>query len=201
MLQDGVPLPCRGPNFESFSTTACAVGRNHLHPLVRDTVVDAYRALVATHPKRTWQYGEMGFAKGGRLWPHKTHQNGLAADFFVPVLDGSGLPAQVPISVLHKLGYGLEFRKDGTLGDLRIDWGAIGAHLLGLETAGLPHGVHIERIILTPDFHSKLFAQAPALHRLAPLFMKREAWVRHDEHYHVDFTIPQRLRRPLTCSH
>lgn len=198
-LQGGTPLPCLGPNFASFAKTACTVGRNHLHPLVRDTVVDAYRALASSHPKRTWQYGEMGNQKGGKLWPHKTHQNGLAADFFVPVVDREGAPAQVPISVLHELGYGLEFRKDGTLDDLRIDWRAIGAHLLALEAAGIPHHVSIERIILTPDFHRTLFAQVPALLRLAPLFMKREAWIRHDEHYHVDFAIPQRLRRPLSC--
>ncbi|HND10846.1 MAG TPA: penicillin-insensitive murein endopeptidase [Pseudomonadota bacterium] len=199
-LQGGEFLPCSGPNFESFAKSACALGRNALHPLVRDTVVDAYRSLAHSHPDRRWQYGEMGNAKGGKLWPHKTHQNGLSADFFVPVIAKDGAPALVPISVFHKLGYGLSFRKDGTLDDLRIDFRAIGAHLLAIESAGRAHDVVIERIILTPDFHQMLFAQAPETRRLAPRFMKREAWVRHDEHYHVDFGIPQRLLRPLSCA-
>ena len=56
-----------------------------------------------------------------------------------------------------------------------------------------------ERIIITPDFHQPLLQQVPALQRLAPLLMKREAWVRHDEHFHVDFAIPEALRRPLQC--
>ena len=77
-----------------------------------------------------------------------------------------------------------------TLDDLRIDFRAIGAHLLAIESAGRAHDVVIERIILTPDFHQMLFAQAPETRRLAPRFMKREAWVRHDEHYHVDFAVP-----------
>lgn len=199
-LQGGVSLPCRGPNFESFAQTACTLGRNYLHPLVRDTVVDAYRALAVSHPSRAWQYGEMGKAQGGRLWPHKTHQNGLAADFFVPVVDGAGLPSKLPISLLNKLGYGLEFRRDGRLDTLRIDWRALAAHLLALDAAGREREVRIERIILTPDFHHALFDQAPALRPLAAKFMQREAWVRHDEHYHVDFGIPQRLRRPLSCA-
>lgn len=198
-LQGGVALPCRGPNFESFSSTACALGRNHLHPLVRDTVVEAFSTLAAKYPKRTWQYGETGKSTGGRLWPHKTHQNGLSADFFMPVVDGKGEPARVPISVFHKFGYGLEFAKNGTLDGLRIDWKAIGSHLLALDAAGQSRGIHIERIIITPDFHRALFAQAPEVQRLASLFMKREAWVRHDEHYHVDFAIPPTLRRPLSC--
>lgn len=199
-LQGGVPLPCRGANFESFAQTACTLGRNYLHPLVRDTVFDAYRALAVSHPTRAWQYGETGKAQGGALWPHKTHQNGLAVDFFVPVVDGAGRPAKLPISLFNKLGYGLEFRRDGRLGELRIDFRAIAAHLLVLDAAGREREVRIERVILTLDFHRALFEQAPELRRLAAKFMQREAWVRHDEHYHVDFGIPQRLRRPLSCS-
>lgn len=198
-LQGGVALPCRGTNFEVFSRTACVLGRNHLHPLVRDTVVDAFQELAETPFQRVWQYGETGKAAGGRLWPHKTHQNGLAADFFMPVINERGEPARVPISVWNKFGYSLEFGKTGTLDTLRIDWSALGAHLLALEAAGRKHRVTIERIIITPDFHDALFANVPAVRRMAPLFMKREAWVRHDEHYHVDFSIPSSLRRPLSC--
>lgn len=198
-LQGGAALPCRGANFESFSRTACALGRNHLHPLVRDTVVDAFAALAEQPSQRIWQYGETGTSAGGKLWPHKTHQNGLAADFFMPVVNERGEPARVPISVWNNFGYSLEFSKSGTLDGLRIDWQAVGAHLLALEAAGRKHRVTIERIIITPDFHGALFADVPAIRRLAPLFMKREAWVRHDEHYHVDFSIPSSLRRPLSC--
>jgi len=198
-LQGGVALPCRGPNFEAGAATACLLGRNYLHPLVRDTVVAAFQALATQQPRRTWQYGETGKASGGRLWPHKTHQNGLAADFFMPVVNKQGEPQRLSISVLNKFGYALEFSKRGTLDGLRIDWQGVGAQLLALATAGQSRGVTIERIIITPDFHQPLLQQVPALQRLAPLLMKREAWVRHDEHFHVDFAIPGALRRPLQC--
>jgi penicillin-insensitive murein endopeptidase len=198
-LQGGAPLPCSGNNFQAFAETACSLGRNYLHPLVRETVLDAFKALESNRSKRRWQYGEMGKERGGPLWPHKTHQNGLAADFFMPVVNASGAPAQIPISPLNKFGYGLEFDKEGKLQDLIIDWRALGEHLLALESAGGAYGVQIERIIITPDFHEKLFRVNQGLKRLAPLFLKKEAWVRHDEHYHVDFRIPERLRRPLEC--
>lgn len=198
-LQGGVSLPCSGINYQAYADTACALGRNYLHPLVQQTVLGAFVALESSGSKRVWQYGEMGKAEGGSLWPHKTHQNGLAADFFMPVTNKSGEPVQVSISAFNKFGYGLEFDQKGNLDDLHIDWRAVGQHLLALESAGKPLGVQIERIIITPDFHEALFRQNPGLGRLAALFMRKEAWVRHDEHYHVDFRIPDRLRRPLKC--
>jgi penicillin-insensitive murein endopeptidase len=199
-LEGGVAVPCHGNNYEAFADTACALGRNYLHPRVRDTVVDAFESLHADRPTRRWQYGELGKAEGGALWPHKTHQNGLSADFFVPVVGATGQPTLVPISATNKFGYGLEFSKNGVLGERVIDWSAIGAHLLALESAGAARGVRIERIILTPDFHRRLFRENPGVRRLAPLFMQKEAWVRHDEHYHVDFGVPRELRRALRCA-
>lgn len=199
-LKGGTSLPCSGENFHAFADTACALGRNYLHPLVQKTVVDGFKALATRGSKRQWQYGEMGKEEGGPLWPHKTHQNGLAADFFMPVVNKSGEAAEVPISAFNKFGYDLEFDKHGKLDDLVIDWQAVGEHLIALESTGKAHGVQIERIIITPDFHETLFRVNPNLKRLAPLFMKKEAWVRHDEHYHIDFKIPGRLRRPLKCT-
>ncbi|OGQ86799.1 MAG: hypothetical protein A2289_13795 [Deltaproteobacteria bacterium RIFOXYA12_FULL_58_15] len=198
-LDGGEALPCRAANFETFADTACVLGRNYLHPLIVKTVVGAYATLAKDFPHRTWQYGETGKAEGGPLWPHKTHQNGLAADFFVPVINKKGEPDQVPISVFNKFGYDVEFDKRGRVDGLRIDFGAVGAHLLALEVSAKSNGVRIDRIIITPDFHAALLREVPAIEHLLPLFMKKEAWVRHDEHYHVDFELPSNLRRPLAC--
>ena len=198
-LEGGVQLPCSGPNFEAFADTACHLGRTYLHPLVQQVVLEAFEELAKKLPNRVWQYGEMGNAKGGRLWPHKTHQNGLAADFFVPVLNQQGKPDKVSVSVFNKFGYGLEFDNNGQHDRLTIDWKAIAAHLLALEAAGQKHSVRIERVIITPAFRKILLRQAPELERMESLFMKKEAWVRHDEHYHIDFDIPPSLRRPLNC--
>jgi penicillin-insensitive murein DD-endopeptidase len=198
-LRGGIALPCGGANFEAHAVAACTLGRNFLHPLVNLTVVDSYAALAEALPTRRWQYGEMGKQAGGPLWPHKTHQNGLSADFFVPVSDVKSEAVLLKTSALNRFGYDFELTDAGELGALHIDWKAIGAHLLALEAAGKKHGVHIARIIITPDFHQQLLLENPSISHLAPLFMKKEPWVRHDEHYHVDFAIPETLRRPLKC--
>jgi penicillin-insensitive murein endopeptidase len=198
-LVGGVALPCSAPLFEAFSGAACVGGRNYLHPLVQQTVVEAYGALAAQHRDRRWQYGEMGKAEGGPLWPHRTHQNGLSADFFFPVVDAVGAPALVPISVLNKYGYGLDFDSRGRLGELSVDWAALADHLVALERAGRGRGVRITRVILAPGLRRTLLREAPAARRFADRFNQRPAWVLHDEHYHVDFSIPAPLRRPLRC--
>ena len=78
-LEGGESVPCSGDNFEAFATTACVMGRNYLHPLVVETVVDAYGILSEREPDRVWQYGDLGWESGGSFKPHKTHQNGLSA--------------------------------------------------------------------------------------------------------------------------
>jgi penicillin-insensitive murein DD-endopeptidase len=198
-LQGGEAMPCSGDNFEAYTETACALGRNFLHPLVQLTLLKSYAAIKAQFPERRWQFGELGRPSGGPLWPHKTHQNGLSADFFVPVLNATKSPASLPILAVNRYGYGLEFNRLGALGTLHIDWKALADHLLALEAAGADRGVSIERVIITPDFHRALFEQAPELLPLRRKFMLREAWVRHDEHYHVDFAIPDAFRKPLRC--
>lgn len=162
-LSGAVALPCSGPNFEAFTRVACLTGRNYLHPLVASTIIDAYASL---GEGRRWRYGDLGFKEGGRFKPHRTHQNGASADFFVPLTD---------------------------------DWKATGAHLSALREAGRKHGVGIKRVIIAPEYIAPLLAAAPSIRDLEPVFMKTSAWVRHDEHYHVDFSLPAAATRPLRC--
>jgi murein endopeptidase len=70
---------------------------------------------------------------GGRIRPHRTHQNGLSVDFFVPVRNAQGKSVPLPISITNRLSYNIEF-----------------------------------------DISGKYV----------------KPWVRHDEHYHVDFAVP-----------
>lgn len=198
-LDGGVALPCSGQNYEAFSTTACATGRNYLHPLVVETIVAAYQALEKTDSKRDWQYGDMGWKDGGPFEPHKTHQNGLSADFFVPVVNEEGEPDLVPISVFNKFGYGVDFSDSGVFENLRVDWKAIAAHLVALEQEGKQRGVAVELVILDPGFQKLLLKHAPEAAQFEGRFSRKRAWVRHDEHYHVNFRIPAPYRRKLSC--
>jgi penicillin-insensitive murein endopeptidase len=105
----------------------------------------------------------------------------------------------VPISSDNRYGYGVELDGQGRLDKLEIDWAAMAAHLVALERAGEERGVRIERVFFTPAFHPLLLRRAPSIAPLMDRFAPKEAWVRHDEHYHVDFGIPAAMRRPLKC--
>ncbi len=195
-LENGVKLPKIGSNFEPYSSTGVAIGRTYVHSKVAEVVADAYAVLARTSPRVKYVYGESGWKEGGRIKPHRTHQNGLAVDFMVPVRNAQRESVVLPSGVTNKFGYGIEFDSRGRFEDLAIDFEAIADHLYALHSAAIAKGIHIERVIFDPAFLPKLYETKRGDFIEANInFMKGQAWVRHDEHYHVDFAIPcKRLR-------
>ncbi len=195
-LRDGVALPDDGPNFTSYSGLAITLGRTHVHSRVATVVSAAYAAVEKSMPEVVFVYGETGWAKGGRFRPHKTHQNGLSVDFFVPVRDADGKSVPIPTSPFTRYGYDLEFDAKARLDGLTIDFEATAEHLYQLDRAGRRHGAPIALVIFDVAYLERLFAtrRGPALRRLP--FLRRTPWVRHDEHYHVDFAVPCRPGLP-----
>lgn len=195
-LEDGCQLPASGGNFTSYSLLGRILGRTYVHCTVESIVVDAYAALAEKLPEKRFVYGETGLESGGEFKPHKTHQNGLSVDFFVPVVDEEG--ESVPLSThgFNKWGYAIEFDARGREGDLRIDFEAMAEHLVALQRAAETHGVGIRRVIFDPRLQSHLHGTRawPELDGKVR-FSSRRSWVRHDEHYHVDFDIPCEPRR------
>ena len=190
-LQDGVQLPAQGKNFVPYSSVGVALGRTYVHQSVRDIVVDAYDGVYQATPDKRFMYGETGLAGGGPIKPHHTHQAGLSVDFMVPVLDSKNQPALLPSNALNKFGYGLEFDANGVLGDLHIDFEAMAEHLHQLADAANKRQVKIERVIFQKELAARLFqtSRGRDLRTTLP-FMKTTPWIRHDEHYHVDFSLP-----------
>lgn len=192
-LEGGVQLPADGKNFTSYSSLGNTLGRTFVHPRVRDMVVDAYAATYQSMPGKRFVYGETGLAGGGKFKPHRTHQNGTSVDFMVPVMDRQGRTASLPAHALNKFGYALEFDAKGELDDLRIDFEALGEHLYQLAEAARQHGAAIQRVIFQKELVARLYqARRGAYLRQSVAFMKATPWIRHDEHYHVDFSLPCR---------
>ncbi|MHA4867823.1 M74 family metallopeptidase [Duganella sp. PWIR1] len=122
--------------------------------------------------------------------PHKTHQAGLSVDFMVPVMDATGAPAQLPATAANMFGYGIEFDTSGGFAGLRIDYDAMAEHLYQLTIAAVHRGVGIERVISDPKLTTQLLNSPGGVRLRGRLpFMKQRPWIRHDEHYHVDFSI------------
>jgi penicillin-insensitive murein endopeptidase len=182
-------LPREGSNFATYSTVGWAAGRTYVHSTVHAVVLDAYRTLATTMPKRSFLYGETGWEEGGSFKPHRTHQNGLSVDFMVPVVNAHGEPVPLPTGPFNKFGYALEFDRQGQLDDLRIDFEGIAAHLAALRSAARERGVGIAKVTFDPTLRQQL-AKTRSWKQISGLpFTRAPVWVRHDDHYHVDFAI------------
>jgi len=188
-IEGAIALPLAGANFAAYSELGLKLGRTYVHAQVRDVVLGAYSTLSRSTPDVQYVYGETGLRNGGPMPPHRTHENGTSVDFLVPVRGRDGRPAQLPRTAHNHYGYDLEFDDAGKLADLRIDFAAIAAHLAQLDLEARRHGLGIARVILEPAYIPRVLA-TPAGQRLKSLpFMKTKPWVRHDEHYHVDFAV------------
>lgn len=192
-LEGGRRLPYSGENYRAYSLLGFLAGRTFVHEAVRNTMRDAYAELARSRPELRFVYAETGWPWGGRFAPHKTHANGTAADFHVPVRTLDGQVAELPASPFNQLGYAVEFDSGGRSGSYRIDFEAMALHLLALDGAARAHGIRVQRVIFDVRLQPKLAATASGAQAMAHLaFNKQQAWVRHDEHYHVDFAVPCR---------
>jgi len=187
-LVHGKRLPSRGANFRAYSSLGLALGRNTVNDRVRDAVVAAYAELRDSFPEGRFVYGECGWPRGGRFRPHRTHQNGLSVDFFVPVRGEGGAVTTLPTGPLHGFGYRWDFDSTGRAGTLVVDFDAVARHLAALDRAARRRGLRIALVIIAPEYRRALTRSRRGRDVLARLpFMQGPAWVRHDEHYHVDF--------------
>jgi len=195
-LENGVALPDSGPNFTAYSRLASILDRNYVHSQVAGVVAEAYGDLASSRQDLVFVYGESGHRRGGPFPPHRTHQNGLSVDFMVPVRDRSGRSVPVPTNPLNRYGYDLEFDRKGQADGYRIDFEAIALHLDALDRAARRQGIGIERVIFDPAYLPVLFATSRGGDLPSRMtFMRQQAWVRHDEHYHVDFAVACRALR------
>jgi penicillin-insensitive murein endopeptidase len=192
-LINGKRLPTSGVNFKAYGYLPVAFGRNSLNDRVRLVVLDAYAMLATSHPDICFIYGECSWSSGGRMRPHATHRNGLSIDFMVPVRK-HGKTAVVSTGILNKYGYSLEFDEKGYCAsqDCHLDAEAMTDHLLALYQAAQKHNLGISRVIFAPELQPLLLQTelGPDVRNIVT-FSKERPWVRHDEHYHVDFMNPE----------
>lgn len=188
-LLHGKRLPTSGENFHVYSKFGALLGRNSVHSKVREVILESYNQLRNTATDVTFVYGETGWPSGGEFFPHKTHQNGMSVDFFVPLRDAKGRSVIFPSHFWNLFGYGVEFNAEGQWKNLEIDFEAMALHLLSLQTAAAKQGLQIEMVIFDNDLQKKLFKSKSGSNLAAQIrFSIQKPWVRHDEHYHVNFS-------------
>jgi len=187
-LENSVSLPREGPNFVRMAQGPISAGRVFVHSTAYDVLLDAYAALSINRPKIRWVYGETGLAQGGPMPPHKTHQNGLSVDLFVPVLDKEGNSVQFPNRADNGYGYQVDFNAVGQNATHSIDFEALGDLLYHLHKAADKRGSGLSLVVFQRELRPQLFetTRGKWLKETIPF----PAWddsVRHDDHIHVDF--------------
>ncbi len=100
----------------------------------------------------------------------------------------------MPTAPWQKFGYGLEFDAEGRGEGLAIDFPSLAELLIELSRQGRENRLGIERIIVAPEYVDRVMAaargaDAAEMAALSGRFLRRPAWVRHDEHVHVDFRL------------
>lgn len=189
-LEHGKQLPKSGKNFAAYSPLGIFIGRTFLHSKVASVVTAAYKSLEISSPDKYYIYGETGWETGGRIRPHRTHQNGTSVDFMVAIQDKNGKSIPLPTGIANKYGYSIEFDKDGKWKGFSIDYDAISEHLYALYSASETQKIKIKRVIFDRTYIPNLYkTQRGEWIKKNISFMQTEPWIRHDEHYHVDFEV------------
>ena len=189
-LKNGVSFASQGGGFTTYSALGNLLGRQYVHSRVRDALVAAFASLHAAAPDRIFVLGETGLKTGGRFRPHRTHQNGLSVDIFMPVRDGDARRVLMPTAPWNKFGYSLEFDSNGRGEGLTIDFESVAELLVETDRQAQRHGLDVDGIIVAPEYVERILrAKVGGIRQLSERFMRTSAWVRHDEHVHIDFRL------------
>lgn len=191
-MENGYLLPFSGKNFKCYSLLSYYIlDREYVNSRVYYTVIETYKELDKYYD-RDFIYMEAAREKGGRLYPHRTHQNGLSIDFMTPLVK-EGKPKYY--NALGVLRYALNFDDKGKLKqdeDVQIDFNVMAHQILILDKNARKNGLKIRKVILNIDLKDELYdteygkkLKASGIYfarNLTPQLNKL-----HDDHFHVDF--------------
>jgi penicillin-insensitive murein endopeptidase len=195
-LINGKHLPYKGKNYKYFSPFSYHIlGRAHVNSRLYRTIQEAYTECERTCAGQKFRVMECSRKKGGKMKPHRTHQNGLSVDFMTPLIKkGKQYKRLDRIGIWHYL---LKFDGTGTLKrrkKVKADFEMIARHLLALDNSARKNGLKIDKIIFKIDMKDELFntESGKELKSRGIYFAKALSELidnLHDDHYHVDFKV------------
>lgn len=189
-------MPYSGENFRYFSPLSYYILDDaYLHSKVQATLLAAYEECEKTCAGTKFRVMECANKDGGKMWLHRTHQNGLSVDFMVPKKRGTKQSKW-----LDRLGlwhYLLEFTDDGKSKlnrEIEIDFETMGKHILALDRAARDNGLKINKVILKIELKDDFYAtESGKKVKQKGIYFARSLSDRvnevHDDHYHIDFEL------------
>ncbi len=193
-LKNAYIIPFKGDNFKYFSLFDYYIlGRCYVNSSVHKIVIESYAELEKVYPDYTFKIMECSNKKGGRPFPHRTHQNGLSIDFMTPLKKGDKT-----IIRFDKIGmwrYLMEFDSNGKYRrnkDIEIDFDKMAKHILALEKTSRKNGYKIKKVILETNLKDEIYKSkyGKKLRKSKIYFVKslpERINKLHDDHYHIDF--------------
>ena len=192
-LENGKLVPFAGDNFQYFDTSSYLAGRVFTSDGVKKAVINTYSELGKLVPGRQFRVMECSNEHGGKLFPHKTHQNGLSVDFMMPLIkDGK------PYYGLDDLGkdhYWLDFDNEGKyLKDktISIDFDLVAQHILLLNENAQKVGLKVSKVIIKIELKNELYASKYGIKlKSSGIYIVKSLTPTinglHDDHFHIDF--------------
>jgi penicillin-insensitive murein endopeptidase len=194
-LVNGKLMPFQGANFRYFDTLSYLSSRGFVNDKVKRSTLQTYTELAKDFPQRNFFIMECSNKNGGKIFPHRTHQNGLSIDFMVPLIKNNE-----PCYELDTIGashYWLEFDNTGKYSKdktISIDFNLIACHILELEKQARLNSLKISKVIIKTELIDELYSSKNGhklknsgiyvAQKLTPLINSL-----HDDHYHIDFEI------------
>ena len=193
-LVNAYKVPYKGQNFKYFSAFDYFIlGRCYVHSDVYEILIESYSAMYTEYPNYTFKIMECSKKKGGRLFPHKTHQNGTSIDFMTPLKKNGKT-----VKLYDKTGmwrYLMKFDAEGKArinNKVEIDFDKTAKHILILENIARSKGYRIKKVILETNLKDELFnsnhgAQLKNSNIYFVQNLSKSINELHDDHYHIDF--------------
>ena len=192
-LINGKLFPFKGKNFMYFDERSYLEGRGFLHSEVRDIVLDTYDSLSSVLPHRYFMIMECSRKNGGRMLPHRTHQNGLSIDFMMPLKKDN--KPYYGLDTLGALHYALTFDDAGKYvndDQVEIDFDIVSRQIVLLNYFAKKNGYRINKVIIKIELKDELYQSAfgdeikksgiYVVQGLTPIVNHM-----HDDHFHIDF--------------
>lgn len=192
-LKNAKILPPKGKNFFYFDSASYAQDRAFTHSIVREILLNTYEELDVLYPGRIFGIMEASNKNGGKMDPHRTHQNGMSIDLMYPKLKNN-----VPYRGLDTIGfmhYLLDFDDEGIFHDdasICIDFPTTAHHIYLLSEEAENLNYKIDKVIVYTAYLDKLLntPYGKLLKRKGIYFAQKlspKINSLHDDHFHVDF--------------
>lgn len=192
-LENGKLVPWEGDNYRYFDTTSYLAGRAFLNDKVLATLLDGFKVLGLSKEKLSYRVMECSHQKGGKLYPHRTHQNGTSVDLMLPKRKNG--QAYTKLDDLGSQHYFLNFSNQGILdsdSSVHIDFEAVASMIMCMNKGARLYGYRVSKVIIKIEYKESLFA-GPAGQKLksSGIYIVKSLGPQvnafHDEHIHLDF--------------